>query len=66
MRSGGEDQSWTDDHSWYEVSIGGICCVWVLLVVPSAPVGPKGKVLVLGLDPVGSTFSTPDGVVPIV
>ena len=66
MRSGGEDRSWTDDRSWFEVPIGGICCVWVVLVVLSVPVGPTGKVSVLELDPVGSTLSIPDGLVPIV
>ena len=64
--SGGEDRSWTGDHSWFEVPIGGICCVWVVPVVPSVPVGPTGKVSVLELDPVGSTLSILDGVVPIV
>ena len=66
VRSGGEDRSWTDDRSWFEVPIGGICCVWVVPVVPSVPVGPMGNDPVLELDPVGSTLSIPDGVVPIV
>ena len=66
MRFGGEDRSWIDDRSWFEVPIGGIRCVWVVLVVLSVPVGPMGKVSVLKLDPVGSTLSTPDGVAPIV
>ena len=66
MRSGGEDRSWTDDRSWFEVPIGGICCVWVVPVVPSLPVGPTGQVSVLELDMAGSTLSTPDGVVLIV
>ncbi|KAF2587391.1 hypothetical protein F2Q70_00035808 [Brassica cretica] len=66
VRFGGEDRSWIDDRSWFEVPIGGIRCVWVVLVVLSVPVGPMGKVSVLKLDPVGSTLSTPDGVAPIV
>ena len=66
VRTGGEDRSWADDRSWVEVPIGGICCVWVIPVVPSVPVGPTSKVLVLELDPGGSTLSIPDGVVPIV
>ena len=66
MQSGGEDRSWTVDRSWFEVPIGRICCVWVVLVVLSVPVGPTGKVSVLELDPVGSTLSIRDGLVPIV
>ncbi|KAF3540992.1 hypothetical protein F2Q69_00021513 [Brassica cretica] len=62
VRSGGEDRSWTDDCSWFEVPIGGICYVWVVPVVPSAPVGPTGKVSVLESDLAGSTLSIPDGV----
>ena len=66
MRSGGEDRSWVDDRSWFEVPIGGIRCVWAVPVVPSVPLGPTGKVSVLELDLVGLTLSTPDGAAPMV
>ena len=55
MRFGGEDRSWNDDRSWFEVPIGGIFCVWVVPVIPLVPVGTTGKVSVLELDLVGST-----------
>lgn len=66
MRSGGDDRSWPGGRSWFEAPIGVIHCVWVIPAIPSVPVGPVGKVSVLESDPMGSTLSTPDGVVPMV
>ena len=66
MRSGGEDRSWLDGRSWFEVPIGGIRCVWAVPVVPSVPVRPVRNVSVLESDPIGSTLSTLDGVFPMV
>ncbi|KAF3596625.1 hypothetical protein DY000_02021130 [Brassica cretica] len=53
-------------RSLFEVPIGGIRCVWVVSAVPSAPVGPAGKVSVLESDPIGSKSLILDGVVPMV
>ena len=66
MRFGGEDRSWIDDRSWFEVPIGGIRCVWVVPTVPLVPFGPAGKVLVLESDLIGLMSLTLDGVVPMV
>ncbi|KAF3552600.1 hypothetical protein DY000_02006914 [Brassica cretica] len=57
VRSGIGARSWLETRYWAEVPVKGVCCIWVVLTVPSVHLSPTGKVSFLESDLVRSMSS---------